>query len=183
MFFLIAIVEVIIMINIIFLLHVREERLDLIWLIVLLKFVVIKKKKKNRSWPLKILNASYNHDNSSDMSKHPPCHCFSEVEASRVKATSKVNIPPLQIFSSSRQSNPKVQAIAKNVYNMKAKFCHEYLNGLNMLQALLEDLSAGAFIYNFKHDAKGYLTHLFFSHPISMVLRKSFSGVFVMDCT
>ncbi|XP_030445922.2 protein FAR1-RELATED SEQUENCE 5-like [Syzygium oleosum] len=96
---------------------------------------------------------------------------------------SKAGIPPRQILSSLRQSNPNVQAIAKTVYNMKAKFCREYLNGRTMIQALMDELSIGGFIYNFKHDAEGHLTHLFFSHPISMALTKSFSSVFVMDCT
>ena len=52
-----------------------------------------------------------------------------------------------------------------------------------MIQALLEELGKGGFIYNVQYDSDGHLTHLFFAYPTSMVLTRSNSSVFVMDCT
>ena len=34
-----------------------------------------------------------------------------------------------------------------------------------------------------KYDENGHLTHLFFAHPASIMLSRSYSNVFVMDCT
>ena len=130
-----------------------------------------------------VVNASHNHDPSVNMSGHPSCHCFSKEHVTRIKEMSSFGIPPRQILTSLRQHNPKLPAVSRTLYNLKAKIRKDYLAGRTMIQALLEELGKGGFIYNVQYDSYGHLTHLFFTHPTSIVLTRSYSSVFVMDCT
>jgi len=52
-----------------------------------------------------------------------------------------------------------------------------------MIEALLEEHGERGFTYNLERDVDGHLTRLFFAHPISIALTRSYSSVFVMDCT
>ncbi|XP_068339031.1 protein FAR1-RELATED SEQUENCE 2-like [Pyrus communis] len=55
--------------------------------------------------------------------------------------------------------------------------------GRTVVQALLDELGQGGFTYNIEYDQNDHLTHLFFAHSISIAMTKSYSNVFVMDCT
>ncbi|XP_050368851.1 protein FAR1-RELATED SEQUENCE 5-like [Argentina anserina] len=52
-----------------------------------------------------------------------------------------------------------------------------------VIQALLEELGQAGFSYDIEYDQDGRLTHLMFAHPLSIALTKSYTNVFVMDCT
>ena len=52
-----------------------------------------------------------------------------------------------------------------------------------MIQALFKEFGLGNFTYNVKYDENGHLTHLCFAYPASIMLSRSYSNVFVMDCT
>ncbi|XP_004292626.1 PREDICTED: uncharacterized protein LOC101300598 [Fragaria vesca subsp. vesca] len=71
----------------------------------------------------------------------------------------------------------------RNVYGMTAQFMRENLGGRSVIQALLDELGGAGFYHNVKYDHHGHLTHLFFAHPTSIELTKSYSNVFVMDYT
>ncbi|XP_077245920.1 protein FAR1-RELATED SEQUENCE 5-like [Tasmannia lanceolata] len=92
-------------------------------------------------------------------------------------------IQPHQILTSLRQSNPQLLAISRDVYNCISKIRKEMLASSTPIQALFDELSGGGFYYNVKYDGEGRLTHLFFAHPKSIALSRSYSNVFVMDCT
>jgi hypothetical protein len=148
-----------------------------------LSFEVQGKRKADGLWFAVVVNASHNHDPSVDMSGHPSCHRFSKEHITRMKEMSSFDIPPRQILTSLRQHNPKLPTVSRTLYNLKAKIRKDYLAGRTMIQALLEELFKGGFIYNVQYDSDGHLTHLFFAHLTSMVLMRSYSSVFVMDCT
>ncbi|CAG8584927.1 5455_t:CDS:2 [Cetraspora pellucida] len=50
------------------------------------------------------------------------------------------------------------------------------------IQALLDELKEENFEYNYQYDQNNHLTHLFFAHPILIILTKAYSSVFLMDC-
>jgi hypothetical protein len=95
-----------------------------------------------------VVNASHNHDPSVDMSGHASCHRFSKEHVTRIKEMSSSGIPLCQILTSLRQHNPKLSAMSKTLYNLKAKIRKDYLASRTMIQALLEELGKGGFIYN-----------------------------------
>ena len=146
-------------------------------------FEIWGKNKQEGFWKVDIKNLSHNHDPSTDMSGHLYCRRFSEDEIVRIKQMTMAGIPPRQILSSLRQSNPNLQAISQSVYNERYKIMKQSLGGRTFVQALLDELGQGGFTYNIEYDQNGHLTHLFFAHPISIALTKSYSNVFVMDCT
>ncbi|KAF7147655.1 hypothetical protein RHSIM_Rhsim03G0114700 [Rhododendron simsii] len=141
------------------------------------------KKKGSECWKVEIKNASHNHEPSKDMSGHPYCRRFSNEEILSIKRMTTAGIPPRQILTSLRQSNPNCKAIARTVYNAKANITKVVLAGRTMIQALFDELGQGDFTFDIKRDGNGRLTHLFFAHPSSIALTKSYPYVFVMDCT
>ncbi|KAM5558533.1 protein FAR1-RELATED SEQUENCE 5-like [Rosa sericea] len=125
----------------------------------------------------------HNHEPSTDMAGHPYCRRFTEEEALQVKQMSRAGIKPRQILSSLRQNNPELLAVSRNIYSKTAQFRRESLDGRSVIQALLDELGGAGFSHNVKYDHCGRLTHLFFAHPTSIELTKSYPNVFVMDCT
>ncbi|KAB2615708.1 protein FAR1-RELATED SEQUENCE 5-like [Pyrus ussuriensis x Pyrus communis] len=117
------------------------------------------------------------------MCGHLSCRHFSQEEILRIKEMSKAGIQPHQILSSLRQGNPHLQVVSRNIYNQISKIVKESLARRPVIQALLEELGEGGFTYNIEYDHEGHLTHLIFAHPLSIELTKSYSYVFVRDCT
>ncbi|XP_077220614.1 uncharacterized protein LOC143854501 [Tasmannia lanceolata] len=135
----------------------------------------------NGSWILKIRNREHNHEALKDISEHPFNRRFSEEEVLQIKEMIAAGLQPRQMLSTLSQSNPKVSS--RDVYNIKSKIRLENLSGRTPIQALLDELSNGGFQCNLKYDGEGRLTHLFFAHPISIAMSRSYSNVFLMDCT
>ena len=146
-------------------------------------YEIVGRRKPEGFWMVDVKNLTHNHEPSRDMSGHPYSRRFSEEEIMKIKEMSKAGIPPRQILSSLRLSNPGLQAIFKNIYNEKNKILKENLAGRTIIQALLEELGQAGFSYDIEHDQDGRLTHLMFAHPLSIALTKSYTNVFVMDCT
>ncbi|KAL6547501.1 hypothetical protein OROMI_023222 [Orobanche minor] len=134
-------------------------------------------------WKLTIKNESHNHEPSEDMSGHPSERILSEEEVLVVDKMSRAGIPPRQIISSIRQKNPSTQVIARDIYNMKKKITKERLNGRSVVQALFDEFDKAGFLFDFKQDCDGRLTHMFFAHTNFIKLSRSYSSVFVMDST
>ncbi|KAG5566439.1 hypothetical protein RHGRI_002122 [Rhododendron griersonianum] len=146
-------------------------------------FQIKGKKKVGESWIVEIINASHNHGLSSDMSGHPYCRRFSQEDMLSIRQMTLAGIPPRQVLSSLRLSDPSCKAIARTVYNAKNAITKEVLAGRTMVQALFNELGKGDFSFDVERDGDGHLTHLFFAHPSSIALTKSYPYVFAMDCT
>ncbi|KAG5565701.1 hypothetical protein RHGRI_001574 [Rhododendron griersonianum] len=141
------------------------------------------KRREDGFWEVEEKNSSHNHEPSSDMSGHPSCRRLSQEEITTIEDLTKSGVPPRQILSSLRQRNPKLQAISRTIYNTKVKLRKEHLAGRSVIQTLFEEVCQGDFIFDVAYDQDGHLTHLFFAHPSSITMTKSYSNVFVMDCT
>ncbi|XP_077246001.1 protein FAR1-RELATED SEQUENCE 5-like [Tasmannia lanceolata] len=138
------------------------------------------------SWRLKVNDGEHNHEPLEDISCHPYSRRFSEEEILQIKEMANTGIQPRQMLIALRNGNPDHLAISRDVYNLKAKIRKKKLSGRTPIQALLDELVelvCGGFQHSFKYDEEGHLTHLFFSHPNSIALSKSYSNVFIMDCT
>ncbi|XP_077221058.1 PKS-NRPS hybrid synthetase cheA-like [Tasmannia lanceolata] len=129
-----------------------------------------------------IKNLDHNHKASTDISGHPSSWRLSKEEVLRIKEMTTAGIQPHQMLTSLRRSNPQLLAISRDVYNCTAKIRKDILAGRTPIQALLDELADGGFYYSVEYD-EGRLTHLFFAHSKSITLRRSYSNVFVMDCT
>ncbi|XP_077219971.1 PKS-NRPS hybrid synthetase cheA-like [Tasmannia lanceolata] len=141
------------------------------------------RKKTDGSWVLKIKNGEHNHEALEDMSCHPFNRRFSEEEVLHIKEMIAAGVQPREMLTTLKQNNPNLLAMSRDVYNIKKKIRQENLSGRSTIQALLDELARGGFQYNLKYDGEGHLTHLFFAHPNSIAMSKSYSNVFIMDCT
>nr|KAJ0190011.1 hypothetical protein LSAT_V11C800449890 [Lactuca sativa] len=128
-------------------------------------------------------NLTRNHEPSTDISGHPSFRQLSPTDVQIVKNMTLSGIPPRQILSSLRQANPNLPAVSQTIYNLKAKICKENLGNRSMVSALFEEFEKEGFIYDILHNSIGHITHLFIVHPLSIKLAKSFSNIFIMDCT
>ncbi|KAK9673230.1 hypothetical protein RND81_12G154800 [Saponaria officinalis] len=146
-------------------------------------FKIQGKRKSDGLWTLDLINISHNHDASENMSGHPSCRRLTKSETSEVERLSISGIQPRNILSSLRLKNLNIQVVSKTLYNVKTKIRNEKLDGRSMIQALFEELGRSKFLYNYKHDEKGHLTHVFVAHPKSVRLSKIYRKVYVLDCT
>ncbi|KAK9749122.1 hypothetical protein RND81_02G103800 [Saponaria officinalis] len=146
-------------------------------------FKIQRNKKSDGLWTLELNEISHNHDASKDMSSHPSCRRLTKTEILEVETLSTSGVQPRNILSSLRLKNPNIQAVARIVYNAKIKIRNEKLDGKSMIQALFEEFGRAKFLYNYKCDENGHLTHLFLAHPKSVMLSKIYRKVYVLDCT
>ncbi|XP_077246723.1 PKS-NRPS hybrid synthetase cheA-like isoform X2 [Tasmannia lanceolata] len=140
-------------------------------------------RKIDGSWILKVKNGEHNHEALEGISGHPFSRRFSKEEVLQIKEMIAAGIQPRQMVTTLRNTNPNLAVVSSDVYNIKKKIRLENLSGRTPIQALLDELARGGFQYNLKYDGEGRLTHLFFAHPNSIAMSKSYSNVFVMDCT
>ena len=134
-------------------------------------------------WVLELRNNSHNHDPSSDMSGHLSSRRLTTKEIIDILKMSMARIQPRQILSSLRPKNLNLQAVSRTIYNLKVKIQKDTLDGHSLIQALFKELEQGGFIFNYLKDNNGHLTYVFFAHPKSVILARTYSIVFVMDCT
>ncbi|CAB5383776.1 unnamed protein product [Rhizophagus irregularis] len=90
---------------------------------------------------------------------------------------------PREILSTLHQNNSSVLAVNRDIYNIREKFRQKNLAGRTPIQALINKLKEGNFVYEYKCDDTGCITHLFFAHNESVALTRQFSSVLLMDCT
>ncbi|CAG8486596.1 16233_t:CDS:2, partial [Acaulospora morrowiae] len=120
---------------------------------------------------------------SKDISGHLSSHRLNMEDQQKIRQMSAAGICPREMLSTLCQSNPNLIAISKTIYNVRDKIRHDNLQGRTPIQALLNELKEGSFEYDFQCSENGHLIHLFFAHPISIVLTKTYSSVLLMDCT
>nr|KAJ0184863.1 hypothetical protein LSAT_V11C900471780 [Lactuca sativa] len=141
------------------------------------------KKGDDGVWVLKAKNLTHNHEPSTDISGHPSFRRLSPNDVQSVKNMTLSGIPLRQILSSLSQGNPNLPAVSRTIYNLKAKIRKESLGNRSMVNALFEEFEKEGFIYDILHNSIEHITHLFIAHPLSIKLAKSFSNIFIMDCT
>ncbi|ERN09785.1 hypothetical protein AMTR_s00029p00241780 [Amborella trichopoda] len=84
-------------------------------------FQMLGVKKSDGLWVLKLKNPDHNHGPWKDISSHPFCRRFSEEEILRIKEMNVAGFQPRQILDALKQSNPNLQAVLTDVYNVKGK--------------------------------------------------------------
>ncbi|XP_021762921.1 protein FAR1-RELATED SEQUENCE 5-like [Chenopodium quinoa] len=146
-------------------------------------FQICGRMNQDTSWRVEIKDLSHNHDLSSDISGHPYTRHFSREEVNEIKEMIAAGIAPRQILTKLRKGNSNLKAISRTLYNVKAKIIKDGLGGRSMIQALMDELDKGGFMYDVECDNEGHVTHLLFSHPRLIELARIYSYTFVMDCT
>jgi hypothetical protein len=98
-----------------------------------------------------------------------------------------VGAPAYQDLTTLRHENKRALAIAKMMYNAKAKRRHELLDGLTPILALVDEFAKSSFRYAVHCNTNGKVEHLVFllirTQPDSTKLARRFNSITLMDCT
>lgn len=73
--------------------------------------------------------------------------------------------------------------VAQDIYNIRKELCWENLKGKRPIEALLEELQKGQYIFHYKTDSINRITHLFFAHPKSVEMLNLYPDLVLLDCT
>ena len=128
-------------------------------------------------------NTLHNHEPSVDMSGHPSCRQLSSEQILVIERMTRAGVQTHQILLALRQENVNTKSVSRSISNMKCKLQKERLAGRTPIQALFDELGQSKFIFDVDHHDDGKIKHLFFSHPVSITLSKSYPTIYVMECT
>ncbi|KAJ4802465.1 Protein FAR1-RELATED SEQUENCE 6 [Rhynchospora pubera] len=140
-------------------------------------------KQNDGFWAVRVKNSTHNHEPANDISAYPLSQRLTRDELETVDELTKSGQTPRQIMLALKKKNPDLKVISKTIYNAKKKIVKDKLAGRSTIEALFDELIKAGFNCNFLKDQEGHLTHLFAAHPLSVVLTKCFSNIFVMDST
>ncbi|CAB4394027.1 unnamed protein product [Rhizophagus irregularis] len=115
-------------------------------------------------WRLEVRNENHNHGHSENMSGHLIARRLTESQQKTVAAMT-------------------VAVISRDIHNTHEWLRQKKLAGRTPIQALIDKLKKGDFIYEYECDNAGCVTHLFFAHNDSVALTRQYSSVLIMDCT
>ncbi|CAG8678443.1 967_t:CDS:2, partial [Scutellospora calospora] len=117
------------------------------------------------------------------MSGHPIVRRLTEQQMESVKAMTIAGSQPKAIVTTLRQSDPSVLVTNSDIYNARARLRQQNLAGRTPIQALVDELQNGNFLYEYECDDTGSVTYLFFSHNDSISLTRQYPFVLLMNCT
>ncbi|CAG8719531.1 4873_t:CDS:2 [Cetraspora pellucida] len=106
-------------------------------------------------WHLKVRNISHNYDASQDMSGHPIVHRLTEQQMKSVKAMTIASSQPKAIVTTLQQSDSSVLVTNSDIYNAHARLQQQNLADHTPIQALVDELQNGNFLYEYECDDTG----------------------------
>lgn len=139
--------------------------------------------RRNDLWYLEVRNANHNHESSENMSGHPIARHLTESQLETVTAMTVAGSRPQEIISTLRQNDASTLVINRDIYNTREQLRQKNLAGRTPIQALIDELKEGDFIYEYECDNTGCIIYLFFAHNESVTLTRQYSSVLLMDCT
>ena len=89
---------------------------------------------------------------------------------------------PQEILLTLHQNNASTLVINRDIYNIHKWLHQKNLAGHTPIQALIDELKKGDFVYEYECDSAGYVTYLFFAHNESVTLTRQYSSILLMNC-
>jgi hypothetical protein len=140
-------------------------------------------KNSDRKWHIKVSNSDHNHELEDNMIAHPVARTVTQEQRATISRLLDENIPPRQIISVIKKSDPTLLIIPKDLYNLRQAFLRERLAGRTPIQYLLDQLLTHQWKFTFKQDIEGRITFFMFAHPESLRYANQYNRVFILDCT
>ncbi len=136
-------------------------------------------------WGVVVRNAAHNHGPTSP-SAHPSLRRLTTGQQELVNSLTKVGVRPSQIeaqLQETRATAEELPLLARDIYNIRHQQMRESLDGRTPIQALLLQFAADDFVWEYKLDTEGHVTHLFFASHRSLHLFLLYPEVLLLDCT
>jgi MULE transposase domain len=137
---------------------------------------------KDGIWTIKVRDADHNHEATKTAVSHPIQHRLTPTLKQQVKDLSTAGITAREIVSTVRQSTDHA-VLVSDIYNMRKQLRLENLAGKTPTEALVTILTTSQYVFNYRTDEIGRVTHLFFAHPRSLQLLEQYPDVLLLDCT
>ena len=126
----------------------------------------------------------HNHDAVKHMEGHPQAMRLSESQKNMVSDLTQLNIKPKQILSTIKKHDPENASTLKTIYNARYKISTSEHKGSSQMQNVLAYLHENGYYFETRENAStNKLNDLFFIHPTSMVIWRTFPDLLVIDAT
>jgi hypothetical protein len=130
-----------------------------------------------------IVKHQYHNHPATDVLAHPVHRRLSTEQFEEVTRLLQSGSKPKSILINMMNQNADAAVIPQTIYNAKQKRRTEILCGRTPMQALLQDLEESEWVMDYSLDDENRVEALFFAHPDSIKLCRSYNSVILMDCT
>jgi hypothetical protein len=133
-------------------------------------------------WRFVVKCQYHNHAATSPLA-HPVHRRLSTDQFEEVGRLLQSGSKPKSILINVMNQDIHSAVIPQTIYNAKQKMRTEILSGRTPMQALLQDLEESEWVMDHSLDEENRVEALFFAHPESIKLCRSYNSVILMDCT
>jgi alpha-glucosidase len=138
-------------------------------------------KHSDGKWYIKVSNPDHNHELEDNMIAHPAARTITQEQQATIYHYLDENIPPRQIISLIKKSDPTILITPMDVYNLRKSFLRQQLAGRTPIQYLQDQLYTHQWKFAFKQDKEGCITFFMFASPQSIRYANQYNRVFVLD--
>ncbi|KAH9753465.1 protein FAR1-RELATED SEQUENCE [Citrus sinensis] len=135
-------------------------------------------------WMLKVMCGVHNHPIAKHLEGHSFAGRLTAEETSILVDMSKNMVRPKDILVTLKKKDPFNVSTMKSIYNARQRYKVIEMAGRSQMQQLLSKLSEHNYIeWHRCYDNTDIVKDLFWAHPKSIELLRSFPSVLLMDCT
>jgi hypothetical protein len=128
-------------------------------------YVHLRGSKADGKWHITVSNPDHNHELEDNMIAHPAARTITQEQRATIYHHLDENIPPRQIISLIKKSDPTILITPMDVYNLRKSFLREQLAGRTSIQYLQDQLLTHHWKFAFKQDKEGCITFFMFVSP------------------
>nr|KAJ0206557.1 hypothetical protein LSAT_V11C500277830 [Lactuca sativa] len=140
--------------------------------------------KKYDGWTLRVICDQHNHPPAQYMEGHVFARRLKKHEKQLVADLTNLNVTPHDILSIIKERDENNVSTLKTIYNERLKLRSSRNYGKTPMQVLMEILNEKHFVTDFSiNSISNELENLFFIHPRSLNIWKTFPHVLIIDAT
>ncbi|XP_062012413.1 uncharacterized protein LOC133728965 [Rosa rugosa] len=133
-------------------------------------------------WMLEVTCGVHNHPHSQSLHGHSYAGRLSKEEHAMLVDMTNSLMKPKDILTALKKRDPENVTIMKTIYNVRKVHRMKLMAGRSQMQSLLQKLSEHNYIEH--HRSEGNIvTDIFWCHPYSLQILRTFPHVLIMDCT
>lgn len=128
------------------------------------QFRIVGKRLPGGKWIVADVKDAHNHEVSIHMNGHPSYRKLSENHKIKVRELAAAGVRPRQILAALKNDSPGCSTSRKTIENELSSARKEFLAGRRPVEALVDILKQGPYIYYLDVGPTGMISRLFFCH-------------------
>ena len=145
--------------------------------------LVIFKIKDSDQWKLEVQDKHHNHPRSINPTAHNVYRKRTPAQKVIIESMTHAGARPMQILAAIQKEDQDTLVSATDIRSERKAIRERHLNGRSSIETLLDELSAGDWIFAVKKDNSNHVQNLFFAHQKQVELLLANPDVLLMDCT